>query len=150
MCLVLAVLLGCGTSPPSKPRASIDVSATFIRDFAERLKTDPVAARRMLGPVAEFSAKPITEAEADRRAADFFLRASDVRIVDVLPGVPDDNGKQRPEPGRFTLVTRGTVTTLPQVIGTAAPSRTNLVNPDIIVEIREGQIMAMRTQLPLR
>ena len=52
--------------------------------------------------------RPVSEKVAEERQTDFFLR-SDLQIVDVLPGEPDGQGSQRRVKGRFTLVTKGNV-----------------------------------------
>jgi hypothetical protein len=126
----------------------------LLADFAARLKDDPEAARRMLGPAAVFDLEPVSEDEAERRAADFYLRAKGLKVIDVLEGVPDGQGKQVPTPGKYTLVTKGLVTTPPQRLKTKTgvddPRHGNLANPDVIVEIRDGKIVALRTELPMR
>ncbi len=92
----------------------------------------------------------MSEQTASARQTDYFLRA-DLRILDVLPGEPDDKGRQRAAPGRFTLVTKGNASCAglerPHGKGhrTAPPSL--MVNPDLVVEVRDGKIHGLRAEM---
>src|SRR4051812_7080344 len=46
-----------------------------VEDVPLSLKADLNGARRTLGPPAAFDLRPVSEEEAERRAADFYLRA---------------------------------------------------------------------------
>jgi hypothetical protein len=95
--------------------------------------------------------EPVTEAEAEAIQAATFLRSPELTIVAVWHGEPTGTGKLRPVPNRFTLVTQGGANGPPLRIREGdhirGPERRILVNPDIIVEVRDGKIRAVRPQL---
>ena len=128
--------------------------AALVERFARLLSTDRQAALRLLGPAARIDLEPVTEAEAEARASDYFLRLENLEVVEVLPGVPDERGKQRPLAHHWTLVTRSNGSVPAQVIrlekGVSPPRNLTLTNPDIIVTVRDGVIVPLRTELPLR
>jgi hypothetical protein len=125
-----------------------------VERFARLLQSDRAAALQLLGPAARIDLEPVTEAEAEARASDYFLRLENLQVVEVLPGVPDERGKQRPLAQHWTLVTRSNGSVPAQVIrlgtGVSPPRNMTLTNPDIIVTVRNGVIVPLRTELPLR
>jgi hypothetical protein len=130
--------------------AATDGPLALLQDFALRLKSDPEAARRMLGPAAVFDLEPVSEDEAERRATDFFLRSEGLKVIDVVEGVPVEGG-QKAEPGKYTLVTRGYASTPKQRVvtkrGVEGPAPWHLSNPLVVVEVRDGKIVGLRTEM---
>jgi hypothetical protein len=131
-----------------------DTPEALVERFARLMQSDRRAALALLGPPAPFDLEPLSEAEAEARASDYFLRLENTHILAVLPGVPDGLGKQRPLPDHWTLVTRANGSTPAQRIrtreGISPPRSMTLTNPDIIVEVRQGKLVPVRMELPLR
>jgi hypothetical protein len=134
--------------PPSDPERAL------VERFGRLLEHDRAAALQMLGPPAQFDEEPVLPAQAEARASDYFLRLEGLKVLEVLPGVPDGLGKQKSLPHHWTLVTRSNGSTPLQRIrgkeGVSAPRNMTLTNPDIVIEVREGVLIPLRTELPLR
>src|SRR5262249_2559418 len=95
--------------------------------------------------------EPVPEGEAERLQTDFFLREL-VRVQTVCRGEPDGEGGLKATPGLYTLIVKG---------GVAAPElrvrangevdklqRTGF-NPSLVVEVRDGKVVGVRTTGPL-
>jgi hypothetical protein len=112
-------------------------------------KGDP-AAHKMLAALPAGD-RALSEAEAERVATDHFLRHSSLRIVDIWKGDPGPDGKPRPAPGRYILVTEGTVSSpvlrVKDASGRESPSQINLSNPDLVVEVARDGIRGIRSEM---
>jgi hypothetical protein len=137
---------------PFAATASRPKEESLIDRFARLHNDRDAAAVDLLGPPAVFDEELISEAEAERRVADFCLR-SPLAFVEVLPGEPDGKA-QRPVKDRFTLVTKGAVRTSSlrtrAETGGVFAGHYQLTNPDVVVEIRGGKIVGVKTVLPER
>lgn len=128
--------------------------AEIVQQFARLHTTDRAAALRLLGPEKVFGETPVPEAEAEPYFADHLLRSPRLEVVKVLPGEPDGN-RQKPVLGRFTVVTKAPIMRTPtlkvrRASGEVWGQDQQIMNPDIVVEVRDGRIIALRTELPLR
>jgi hypothetical protein len=103
-----------------------------------------------LGPMPVFGEEPVSEKDAEPLQTDYFLR-SELRIVDVWRGEPDGAGGQRAAPGRYTLVTKGGVATpyfrVRTDKGIDPPSQLVMNNPDLVVEVRDGKVRGVKSEL---
>jgi len=154
LAVVAGLVLWWRWLPPSDPHEVGDTPEAVVKRFARLMQNDRRAALALLGPPAPFDLEPLSEAEAEARASDYFLRLDNTHILAVLPGVPDGLGKQRPLPDHWTLVTRANGSTPAQRIrtrdGISPPRSMTLTNPDIIVQVRQGKLVPVRMELPLR
>ncbi|MFO0926934.1 MAG: hypothetical protein U0736_07805 [Gemmataceae bacterium] len=121
-------------------------------DEAVRLLNEGGADRhRLLGPAAVFDDTPVDEAQADARQADFYLRHPKLHITAIRRG-EQVRGKQVDRPRTYTLGTKVDGSTPPLRIRTEtgrveAPSRLFMINPDLVVELRDGKVFAVRPEL---
>ncbi|MFQ3593516.1 MAG: hypothetical protein SNJ82_10080 [Gemmataceae bacterium] len=131
-----------------------DAEEALVQQFVHLLRDNRTAALKLLGPAAEIDLEPVSEAEAEARACDYFLRLDNLKVVEILPGTPDGIGKQQPLPHFWTLVTRANGSTPPQRIrtrdGVSPPRSMTLTNPDLVIQVRQGKLIPVRTELPLR
>src|SRR5205823_2138386 len=94
----------------------------------------------LLGPAPSVPAAPISQEEADRLQADFFLR-EDVRIVGV--------GRDR-RTRALVLFARGNVSApaLPvRTAGGVESAQRTMANPDLSVEVRDGRVYGVAANL---
>jgi hypothetical protein len=122
----------------------------IIDRFFTHRKAGDKAALEFLGPAPDFDEEPVTEETAAARQTDFFLR-SPLEFRDIWRGEPDGRGGQRPSAHRYTLVTRGNVSSPPLNIRTDGGIRTRVQehtsSPDLVVEVRDGKIYGLRAEL---
>lgn len=148
--VVAAYALWSRTGEAPKEQAAEEILTQFARLHA----TDREAALRLLGPEMVFGPEPVSEAKAETYYADHLLRSPRLEVVKVLPGEPD--GKvQKTSRGKFTLVTRSPIVRTPtlrvlRANGEVWGQDQQIMSPDIVVEVRDGKIVALRTELPLR
>jgi len=110
--------------------------------FAALKNGRQAGADELLGPAAKAPAQPVTPEEAARINADAFLRA-DLLVLDVRP---DDSARGG---HRFVLVTKGTATGEPlRVRSSEAVERTQqmVTNPELVIDVYDGRIHAVRAQ----
>jgi hypothetical protein len=124
----------------------------FVIDrFVELHKKGDPAALKLLAPLAAEDAVAADDAEFERRATDHFLRDGGLTIVAIWKGDPDADGRPRPAPGRYTLVTRGSSGSVKVPVRTAdggsLPQRLQLTHPDLVVEVKGGVIHGVRSEL---
>lgn len=113
------------------------------RDLCERFRmlknaADPSAAD-FLAPLPVQPNEPISETEAARFQAECFLR-QELRILAV----------RRSSKDRLVLVTKGNVSAPTLEVRTARGVdrvQRTMVNPDLIVEVREGKIRGIRAEM---
>jgi hypothetical protein len=113
-----------------------------VRFIEQKNAGDPAPAALLL-PRPAWPEEAVAQEEADHLQADLFLRE-----VPLIEGM-------RPEPGagdaRFILMTQGNVAAPPLSVRTAnnnvERSQRTMTNPEIIVEIRDGKVRALRAQL---
>lgn len=108
-------------------------------------------AHRLLGPAAVFDHQPVSEADADARQADFYLRHPKTQITGIRRGELT-RGKLVPAKGRYTLATKVEASTPPLRIRNEkgvveSPSRLFMINPAVVVELRDGKVHAVRAEL---
>ncbi|MBY0233282.1 MAG: hypothetical protein K2W96_28715 [Gemmataceae bacterium] len=134
------------------PGASEGEQRDLLRRFAALVrKGDREEALSLLPPEEAFPEEEISAEEAERLLAAWFLRLPNLRVTEVLRGEPDGEGKQKPTPGRWTLGTKTGAGSPPhRVKGDTRPASVAKVNPDLVVEVRGGKIIAVRTELCLR
>jgi hypothetical protein len=124
----------------------------ILRQFAvltNRGRT--VGSRALLGPPPVFNDDPVSETEADARQAHYYLH-NDPGIVSIRRGEPGPGNRWLNTPGRYTLVSfvQGSTPALRvrNVRGEVeSPSKLFIINPDLVVEIREGKIQGIRAEL---
>jgi hypothetical protein len=127
-----------------------------IDAFVRLRKTNPAAARKLLGrkEAPEMKDRVWAPEEVAVLTGELFLRADELRIIAIWGGEPateaDDTGlnPQVPRAGRYTLITRGGATTPPYRLTTAKPDTSPIqgvmLNPDLIVDVRDGKVFAVR------
>lgn len=115
------------------------------------LNRQGAGAHRLLGPAAVFDDQPVSEADADARQADFYLRHPKTQITGIRRGELT-RGKLVGAKGRYTLTTKVEASTPSLrirnekgVVG--SPSRLFMINPAIVVELRDGKVHAVRAEL---
>jgi hypothetical protein len=129
----LFVLLGAGCSAKPDP---------VCEQFMQLKNAQDPAADDLLGPLPQVPTNPVTDEEADRLDAEFILH-SPLWIAAARPETVA-NG----EPARCVLVVKGTFSCRSLLIqGGQGLSQRHLVNPDVIVEIRDGKIYGVRARM---
>lgn len=123
----------------------------LIDEAVKQINDGSADRHRLLGPAAVFDETPVEEAEADARQADFFLRHPKLHITAVRRGEVV-GGKIIGTPGRYILTTRIEGSTPPLRIRNdkgivESPSRLFMMNPDLVVELRDGKVAALRAEL---
>jgi hypothetical protein len=135
---------------PGSSKVLGDVIPTVIDRYVDLHRNNDPAALELIEPSGLNTDNPVTPDEAERIEAETFLRLP-LTIVAVRAGEPAGRGRQKSAPGRYTLVTRGGATGPPVHIREgdriASQGRRVMVNPDIIVEVRNGRILALRPEL---
>jgi hypothetical protein len=106
---------------------------------------DP-AADELLGRLPVVPNGPVSPAEVERLETDFFLRDK-LRIVRV-----EVEGRQLGHPrsaptGRLVLNTKGDVSAPTIAVQGAKPRQRTMSNPDLVVEVRDGKIYGVRSEL---
>jgi hypothetical protein len=144
--LALWALQGESAAPP-RPTSEDRVLQSFMR----QVNQGDAGAKELLGPAAVFDEQPVSEAEADARQADYFLRHPKLRIESIRPG-EHVKGKRVPTPNRYTLVTKVQASTPPLRVRDAAgrvepPSQLSMKDPDIVVDVKDGKLHAVRADL---
>jgi hypothetical protein len=133
-----------------EPWQPVTAEDGLIDRFVRLRKAGDPAALALLRPLPAED-QPIDDADFDARATDHFLRSDKLEIIDIWKGDPGSDGKPRPSPGRYILVTRGTVATplirVRNATGGDSPSQLNMVNPDLVVEVKDGVIRGLRAEL---
>jgi hypothetical protein len=149
--LQLALASGKGKPDNWKPEAWKPVKPEDLvvdRFVALHKKGDPAAMKLLAGLPADDAV--INEVDFERRATDHFLRNPGLKIVDIWKGDLGPDGKPRPAPGRFILVTKGSVSSpVFQVkdAGLVSPRQNNVHNPDLVVDVRAGVIHGVRAEM---
>jgi hypothetical protein len=132
---------------PWQPRTDED---RIIDRFFTLQKAGNKSALDLLGSAPVFDDEPVSEQTADARQTDFFLR-SDLQFRDIWRGEPDGNGGQRTVPRRYTIVTKGYVSSPKLNIRTERGIDPGVQwlgsNPDLVVEVRNGRIYGLRAEL---
>lgn len=105
----------------------------------------------LLAPDPRFDENtPVTQKEADAMHAGFFLHRC-AKVIKVRSGEPDSESGWLTTPNRYTLAVQVTGVTPQLRIKSGEkvdfPSRLSIVDPDIVVEIRDGKIFALRAEL---
>ena len=135
--------------PAPKPRESDDPGRAVIAAYSEALLRGADVSP-YLGTAAEFDDEPVSEEEAEARYADYYLRMKGLFVRGVVAGEPGGDGEIREAPGRYTLATKAQGSTPPLRIRNGAgeveaPARLFIMNPTLVVEVREGKIHGVRT-----
>ncbi len=120
--------------------ASFAEERALVERFAVLKNAGDAAADDLLGPAPAVPAEPVSEREAERLVAEFYLRHP-LEILEVR------NEKDQP---RFVLRTKGSCESKTLAVRTAAGvdrvQRTAYC-PDLVVEVREGKIRALEARL---
>jgi hypothetical protein len=144
--LLLAVApLACSPSPQTAAALEPSAEERLCHRFAELKNAGDAKADEFLGPAPVVPDKALPPEEAERLHAEFFLRGQ-YRIAEVYAETPGASGPE----ARIVLVLKGSVDSPP--IPTAGPKGVDRINramahPDIIVEVRQNKIRAVRAQL---
>jgi hypothetical protein len=139
-----------GPFPGWKPVAKAD---RVIDSFGQKANAKDRTALDLLGPEPVFDERPVSEAEADARQADFYLRRPDLRVVTIRRGEPGKKRKKGDPPRDiYTLVTKVQGSTPPLTVRNnkgvvESPSRLFIINPDIVVEVKDGKIHGVRPEV---
>jgi hypothetical protein len=139
-----------GAFPGWKPVTAAD---RVIDGFARKANAKDREAVGLLGPEAVFDGKPISEQEADARQADYYLRRPELRVITIRSGEPGKKRKKGDPPRDvYTLVTKVQGSTPPLTVRNAkgvveSPSRLFIIDPDIVVEVKDGKIHGVRSEL---
>jgi hypothetical protein len=119
-------------------------------DAFRKARNEDAESTLHLAPDPVFDGKPVSEAEGEALQAAYLLRR--VRqIVGVRAGEPGQGSAWLNTPGRYTLATHGGGST-PKVavkVGNRveAPASLFVIDPDIVVEVRDGLIQALRAEM---
>lgn len=137
---ILCYVVGCApvrTEPTRKARI-VTPEEQLCLEFAERKNRGDPRANDLLGPPPVVPATAVTEADAQRLDTEIFLRR-DYRIREVRPEGSD---------GRIVvLVVEGNLMSEPMRVGTDGLGTRQIVNPDLVVEVRNGKIHGVLAQL---
>ena len=103
-----------------------------------------------LAPDPVFDDKPVSEVERDAKQSHYILHR--VRqVIAIRAGEPGKGTDWLDTPHRYTLTTRvsGTTPKVAVKVGDRVgfPTELSIMHPDIVVEVREGKIHAMRAEL---
>ena len=155
VCVVMGLWLGDKFPPAavSGPSAATpltgDWSQTPVTDeehicarFVRLKNADDPAAFELLGPAPAVPDGPVTKAQADRMQTDFFLR-QDVHFTGV--------GRDK-RTGALVLYAKGNVSapTMPvQTANGVESAQRTMSNPDLTVEVRDGRICGVSSDLHL-
>jgi hypothetical protein len=138
---LLCYVVGCAPVPPAAPPAKARVvppEEKVCLRFAELKNKGDVAANELLGPPPVVPAEAVSEAEGQRLDTEVFLRR-DYRITDVRP---EGAGGRT-----FVLVVEGNLMSEPMRVGNDGLGTRQIVNPDLVVEVRDGKIYGVLSQL---
>jgi hypothetical protein len=133
---------GCTNTAPTAPGEDPDL--LLCRRFAELHNAHGAGAEELLGPAVAIPGGPVTPGEAQRIDTDVFLRSDTLKVVRVRP---DTSGGGAP---RFLLVTEGPAAGVPLDVRTGdkvSHGRRGVQNPTLVVEVRDGKIYGLRTQI---
>lgn len=149
----LMTLPGVGGDNPTVPdRKPADPVDGVLDRFRTQINASDRKALDLLGPEPVFDTRPVSEQEADARTADFYLRQPDLKIVGIRRGDPKVREKKGMAGNRYTLVTRVQGSTPPLSVRNdkgvvESPSRLFMINPDLVVEVKDGKIHGIRPEL---
>ena len=117
----------------------VDTEKDLCKVFRDRKNAGDPAADALLAPLPPQPEAPISQEEAARFQAACFLR-QDISILFV----------HRDAKGRLVLVTKGSVSAPTLEVRTARGVdrvQRTMVNPDLIVEVRDGKIHGLRAEM---
>jgi hypothetical protein len=141
---LLALTSGCTPTPTARV---VTAEEQLCTQFAKLKNASDPSAAELLGPTPVVPTDPVTPDEAQRVQTEFFLRGN-YQITQVRPWTPvPAAGETLP---RFILVTQGSMSSDPIQIKTATgveKENRSLAHPDILVEVRDGKIYGVRTDL---
>ena len=161
--MALVASLWAYTRPTEKPVSNERRPETVVREALEPTTADDrlvvaflkarnadVKSTLNLAPAPVFDGKPVSEAEGEAMQASYFLHRAR-KIVAIHVGEPGKGEAWLNTPNHYTLTTRASGTT-PKVavkVGDRVdtPSELSMLNPDIVVEVRNGKIHALRAEL---
>jgi hypothetical protein len=119
---------------------------SLLVDFRRLKNAADAGANDLIAPAPALPATPITEEDAERLDGQLFLRQP-FKVTQVR-----EEGKGAGGAARFILVTEGSVKA-PEGITIRAPQGTTrthnraLLNPDFIVEVREGKLYGVKVKV---
>jgi len=139
---------GSGWQPePWKPASADD---QIIDDYVRLQKAGDGRAFELLGGEALVAEGPVLEEDFARRATNWLLREK-ITIIGIWRGEPASDGySQKPVAGRYTLKLQGIhqspLVRLHDRSGKAVgSSNTVFTSPEVIVDVRRGKIIGVRT-----
>lgn len=152
----VAIWLTVDTPPPKlKPAFTAQLEQPpppGLTLFKSRVNGGNRDALKLLGPAAVFDDEPVSPQEAEARYADHYLRLPELKIAEVISGEPDRAGKVQPAPDRFILVTKVEGSTPPLRVRLPSgevepPARLFIINPWIVVDVKDDKIHGVRVEL---
>jgi hypothetical protein len=134
------------------PRQATTEEESLVKLFARKVNNGDSDALQLLGPEAAFNDYPVSEEEAEAKYADYYLRRPRLIILEVRPGEPGRDGKMQTTPNRYTLLTKTSGATPPLRVRddkgeVDRPSQLSMTNPALVVEVKDGRVRGVRTEL---
>lgn len=153
----LCLILGCARPAPAPrekttPQTTSSPEEQLLDRFVEAVNARKQEAKNYLGPPPLFEEKPLSEKQADALYAEFYLHHPELRVLSIRKGEPAADGSMKATPGRYTLVTKVQGSTPALRIRNdqgvvESPSRLFMLDPDLVVEVRQGKIFGLRAEL---
>jgi hypothetical protein len=139
--IIFGVRVRRDIDPDPSLKEAVDWMAalSLCKEYAALKNAGDPSADQLLATLPAAPPEPISPEQADRFQADCFLY-QDIRILFVHLGPPN----------QFVLVTKGNVSAPTLQVRTAKGvdrTQRTMVNPDLIVEVRDGRIHGVRAKM---
>jgi hypothetical protein len=141
--LMMMMSLSCLTIG-CQSRAAMPIDDRLCQQYARLKNAGDPAADDLLAAAPDANAKVVDAEDKDAFDAAWVLRAP-CKVLDVR------HDHSKPGTARFVLVLHGGATTPEVAVAKAGsigrPSQRTLMNPDVLVEVREGKIVPIKVGL---
>jgi hypothetical protein len=121
---------------------------TLCRRFKDLVNAHDPAAAELLGPAPVVPADAVSPGEAERLVAELLLHKTDIRVAEVHREKPADSATASV---RVVLAVQGSLSVDRLVVrdpgGEEHVIGRALNNPDVVVEVADGKIRGVRTQV---
>ena len=135
----------------ARPEWAPTTEADRLVDAFRTARNEDAESSLNLAPDPVFDDKPVGENEGEAMHAAYILHRVR-KIVEISAGEPVKGGGWWDTPRRYTLATRGQYSAPKVAIEIAGrvqtPASLFIIDPDIVVEVRDGKIHALRAEMP--
>ena len=148
--LVASVWFYTQSAMNARPQSDLTEEEDRLVDAFRKARNEDGKSTLNLAPEPTIDRNPVSEDEWEAMQSHYILHRVK-RVIAIRAGEPGKGTKWLKTPHRYTLTTKVGIAT-PKVavkVGdrVEAPSSLLITNPDIVVEVRDGKIHALRAEI---